>query len=122
MRLLSLDYDPVYGENTDRGTFKSDISAFDYDVVIWDPAASMQTYFGRYPEFYRNYPCLTEHESVRIKADVSRRKEEFAEFLKSGRTLVVVVRPPQGCSIETGEKKYSGTGRNQKTITIRAKL
>ncbi|MDA2804973.1 hypothetical protein [Nocardiopsis suaedae] len=115
MRLLSLDFDPVYGE-ADRSTFSSDISAFDYDVVIWDPASSLGSYslhiFG---EYYRGRPSLDEHDSVRIQSDARRRRVEFIEYLNSGRTLVMIVRPPQLCYVDTGNRSYSGTGKNRVT-------
>jgi hypothetical protein len=115
MRLLSLDYDPVYGQNTDRGNFPSDTSVFDYDVVIWDPAGSFEHYWFGFGERYQGLPSLSDSTSVQIKSDVLRRNSEFVEFVDSGRTLVVIVRPPQRCYIDTGGRTYSGTGRNRVT-------
>lgn len=122
MRLLSLDYDPVYGDaDCDRSSFKSDVSAFDFDVVIWDPEATFRAYtWHPYVETYQGLPCLSDDQSVRIKADIERRRSELADFLKAGRTVVVIVRPPQECYVATGDVTYSGTGRNQtrsRTVT-----
>jgi hypothetical protein len=114
MRLLSLDYDPVYGKDTDRDTFSSDTSAFDYDVVIWDPAESYRYHYG-YGERYKGLVLLEEGASVRIQADVARRQAEFLEFIDSGRVVVTIVRPPQECYIDTGGRTYSGTGRSRVT-------
>lgn len=114
MRLLSLDFDPVYGEAT-RSTFAGDESVFDYDVVIWDPAASFSRYKSAYFEYYRGLPSFDEHRSVRVQADVGRRRSEFGEFINAGRVVVVIVRPPQECYIDTGKRTYSGTGRNRQT-------
>lgn len=114
MRLLSLDYDPVYGDKeTTRSDFSGDLSAFDYDVVIWDPAESFKNYVGSYPEHYQGLPSLSDHNSVAIKADVERRRSEFIDFINSGRTLVVIARPPQECYVATGQHNYSGSGRNR---------
>jgi hypothetical protein len=120
VRLLSLDYDPVYGEDeTTRSTFGSDISAFDYDVVIWDPERTLGYYTPRYRTgAYRSLPSLSEGKSVEIQADVVRRKNEFADFINSGRVLVVFACPPQACYVDTGERRYSGTGRNRVTTRI----
>jgi hypothetical protein len=117
MRLLSLDFDPVYGGDTTRASFASDISVFDYDVVIWDPEASCNSYTS-YAETYRGCPCLSDDASVRIQADASRRRGEFKEFVEAGRSLVVIARPPQTCYVATGEKTYSGTGRNRATTRM----
>jgi len=118
MRLLSLDYDPVYGDEVIRSSFLGDISVFDFDVVIWDPAASFSRYVSIYRAYYRGLPALAEHQSVQIKADARRRSTEFAEFVNSGRTLIVVVQPPQQCYVDTGEKEFSGTGKGRITTRM----
>ena len=120
MRLLSLDFDPIFREDSTRSSFASDLSVFDYDVVIWDPARSLDNYgwFDR----YRGLPSLNETQSVRLRADISRRNKEFRDFILSGRTLVVVSRPAVECYFDTGERSFSGTGRNRVTTTHVSKL
>lgn len=111
MRLLSLDYQPLFGTDSDTlSTFGSDISVFDYDVVFWDPEKSFDNY-GPY-DTYMGLPSLSDFNSSQIKTDVQRRRTEFREFIEAGRVLVVVARPPQTCYIQTGRSEYSGTGRN----------
>lgn len=124
MRLLSLDYDPVYGDDCERSSFSSDVSAFDFDVVIWDPEASFQTYISRGygQQHYQGLPSLHDSDSVRIKADIARRRSELLDFLKAGRTVVVIVRPPQQCYVATGEVTYSGTGRNRASTRMVTKI
>ncbi|QLL08644.1 hypothetical protein [Mycobacterium vicinigordonae] len=122
MRLLSLDYDPIYGDDDcTRSTFDSDISVFDYDVVNWDPAKSLSHYHSVYGEQYQNLPSPTENESVRLLADIDRRRGEFRDFLNAGRILIVITRPPQECYVDTGKKEYSGTGRNRSTTRVVSK-
>ena len=117
MRLLSLDFDPVYGPEATRSDFSGDLSVFDFDAVIWDPARSLGTYQRDYTNSYvQNLPCLSDHSSVQVQADVRRRRVEFVEFIDSGRVVVVIVRPPQECYVENGKRSYSGTGRNRREI------
>ncbi|WP_280510872.1 hypothetical protein [Nocardia farcinica] len=120
MRLLSLDYDPVCGEDCDRATFGSDVSVFDYDMVIWDPAGAVDAYFlvGYGSEYYQSLPRISDHNSVKLRSDIERRRAEFAEFLRAGRVVVTIVRPPQRCYVATGEVRYSGTGRNRQAQHI----
>jgi hypothetical protein len=115
MRLLSLDFDPVYGADTTRSNFEGDLSVFDYDVVIWDPAGSLGNYVNAYTESYQGLPCLSDDASVRMQSDVKRRQSEFTDFVNAGRCLVAIATPPQKCYIATGSKDYSGTGRNRLT-------
>src|SRR5438128_2554297 len=118
MRLLLLDYfDGI--EPASFARFASDTSCFDFDAVIWDPSYALNSYHRSYPGVYRGLPSLDEDSSVKVNADIARRRSEFREFLESGRTLVVIVRPPQEFYYDTGSPTYSGTGRNrQKTINV----
>ncbi|WP_079614160.1 hypothetical protein [Mycobacteroides abscessus] len=118
MRLLSLDYDPVYGEDTTRSTFSGDISVFDYDAVIWDPAQTYRHYYQHRDGSYRGLITLSDGMSVTLNSDIQRRQREFKEFIETGRTVVAIVRPPQEFYIDTGRANYSGTGRNQKRTRI----
>ena len=113
MRLLSLDFDPTYGDDNERSEFKGDLSVFDFDVVMWDPAGSLSSYTNYYQSTYKGVPSLGDDESVRAQADIERRRSEFLEFVNAGRTLIVIGRPPQECYVATGRKKYSGTGKNR---------
>jgi hypothetical protein len=112
MRILSLDFDPVFGDDAVRATFAGDDSVFDHDLAIWDPAGSFEWY-TKYEDSFQGLPSLSDSTSVRFKADIARRRAEFADFVNSGRTLVVIARPPLECYVATGEVTYSGTGRNR---------
>src|SRR3978361_2297862 len=99
MRLLSLDYSPVWNPAT-MTSFSGDESVFDFDVVVWNPASSIYRYATAYAQ-YRNLPSLDENTSVSLSSDISRRRQEFLDFVDSGRALVVFVVPPQQCYIDT---------------------
>ena len=118
MRILSLDYDPVYGTDASRTQFASDQSVFDYDMVVWDPAESFKFYAHLREGMFHGLPSLSDHASVQIMSDTVRRRTEFTEFMTMGRSLVVMASPPQGCYIDTGKREYSGTGRSRKTTRI----
>ncbi len=122
MRLLSLDYEFVYGD-AEYDEFASDHSLMDFDVVIWDPVGSMHTYIGDYrAEQYRGRPSLSEHKSARLISDVVRRRADMKQFLENGRTLVVIGRTPGVVYVDTGERQHSGTGRNRATTHIVTEL
>jgi len=119
MRLLSLDYAPVFGDEADTGiqTFGSDTSAFDYDIVLWDPARTFRRYWRAGSDgSYNGVPALDEDESAAWRSDVARRRAEFTDFLAAGRTLVVAISPPQIAQVRNGQFSTTGTGRNQKRI------
>jgi hypothetical protein len=121
VRLLSLDYSPVYKPALLAG-FGDDDSVFDYDVVIWDPQGSFGEYTNYTSQRFQGLLSLSESTSVRIKADAARRRAEFVEYINEGRVLAVFVRPPQECYIDTGQRDYSGAGRNRVTTRLMAKF
>lgn len=115
MRLLFLDSE-LHSRGATKASFQGDISVFDFDAVIWDPEET----FRRYTETasqYQGLPSPSENRSVQMRADSTRRRQEFLEFLEAGRSMVVFVRPPLTCYLDTGKRSYSGTGRNRVTTT-----
>lgn len=120
MKMLMLDYYPAY-KPADLARFSDDTSCFDYDVVVWDPGSAWRNYQVGFPnDSYQGLPLFDESSSVRSRSDIDRRRTEFREFVESGRTLFVISRPPQRFCYDTGERKYSGTGRNRATTIIAA--
>ncbi len=116
MRLLSLDYEPLFGDDdVNLAQFESDISVFDYDLVIWDPSATFERY-TQYADNYQGLPSLSDSASADLVANLKRRRSEFSSFLTSGNSLVIMLRGPQECYVATGTVGYSGTGRNSRKI------
>jgi len=69
VRLASLDFEFTYGD-AECDEFASERSLMDFDVVIWDPVGSMDTYVGEYgTEHYRGRPSLSEHRSAKLISD-----------------------------------------------------
>ncbi|NKZ10824.1 hypothetical protein HGA11_07515 [Mycolicibacterium septicum DSM 44393] len=106
-----------------EATFSSTISMFEFDIVIWNPLRSIATYntmeeYAFRARSFEGRRWLSSHDSAEIKRDVARRKSEIVDFLQLGRTLVVFLPGDLTVAVETGEKRYSGTGRNQKTTNI----
>lgn len=116
MRVLSLDCD-LDLPDADLYPFGSSLSLFDYDVVMWSPSRSMQRY-KTYAHTYNGLPSLSQTQSPALRRDVTRRRHEFAEFLRLGRVLVVFVPGETAVYIDTGKRQYSGTGRNRASTTI----
>lgn len=121
MRVLTLDCG-LDAPGIDHETFSSSVSLFEYDVVIWDPVNTFEEIVSRCYDKYGGLPCLSDHESSLFNAHILRRNKDFLDFIELGRTLVVFSAPPQECYIATGEKKTSGTGRNQKVTRIVEKV
>ncbi|MFC5266264.1 hypothetical protein ACFPJ1_29470 [Kribbella qitaiheensis] len=115
MRVLCLDYDLGAGE--DHYRFGSSVSLFDYDVVFWDPAQSLEGYKAL-RDTYQGRDSLNDNASARLVNDVHRRNSEFKDFLEMGRCLVIFLPGDLDVWVDTGKKDYSGTGRNRAATRI----
>lgn len=117
-RVLTLD---VYldAPNVTHENFRSAATIFEYDVVFWDPANTLETYqFSVGDPYYKGDPRIADHETSSLAQDIIRRRSEFEEFIEMGRTLVIFTAPAQHFWYDTGKRDKSGTGRNQKVTTI----
>lgn len=110
MRVLLLD--SHLDIDADSYSFKSGVSLYDYDVVIWDPQRSLDRYTD-VPSTYRGQISLYEAQSAALVRDIRRRRSEFKEFVEMGRCLVVFMPSDTQVWVDSGEREYSGTGRNR---------
>lgn len=118
MRTLLIDTEYEL-EDCDLTSFESPISAFDYEVVVWHPARTHLKLIGSTHSKFENCPAPNQNVSVLWRAAIERRKTEFARLLELGRTVVIVLSPALRIALDTGERHYSGTGRNRVTTTLR---
>ncbi|OHV03432.1 hypothetical protein BKN37_15040 [Mycobacterium talmoniae] len=116
--MLLLDVDMAI--DAAQASFGSAHSLYDYDLVLWDPHRSLQPYLKRGwgTGSYNGLALLSEEQSPRLRRDLARRTNNFDEFLKLGRTLVVFLPGDLRVYIDSGERTHSGTGRNRQTTNI----
>lgn len=71
-----------------------------------------------YDSSYQNKPCLSDYNSAQIVEDFKKIEGQIKELLKQGRNVFVLMGNNDNCYIYTGEKQYSGTGRNARQTNI----
>jgi len=98
------------GGVVDTASFYSTQSLFDHDVVVLEPPQDI-THF----DSYKGKPSLGESASFRFSEACSHWRSEMAECLSAGKTAIVFLELYQAFFIDSGQRSYSGTGRNQKT-------
>lgn len=109
----SLEY-----ENFDEYEFSERISLLDYDAVVINADYLIRYYTTSYESSYQNKTCLSEYYSAQIVEDYNKIKGQIEELLKQGRNVFVIMGSNDNCYIYTGEKQYSGTGRNARQTNI----
>lgn len=105
------DYFP--GGLVEETAFRSKRSLLDCDVAVLEPPSEV---FGS--REYQGKTALDEAESFRFKESCNHWKGEISEALVAGKTIIIFLEPYRDFFIDTGQRTYSGTGRNQKTTTL----
>ena len=116
-QLLSVGFE-FPGNAAEFVRLDSDRSLLDADVIVFRPS------FDAFEvgEKYEGQPLLTESSSFRARRQLPHWKQELHAALDAGKVVVVFLSKPQEYFANTGEKKFSGTGRNQRTIQMVAPI
>lgn len=96
--------------------FQSKISLLDWDIILFRPEIS--GFFSTYRDHYQGKLSLNDLSSFQLKECCEHWRREIKQALDAGKTVVVFLSPIQEVYIDTGEREYSGTGRNQKTTRL----
>ena len=95
--------------------FRSKISLLDWDIVLFKPLISE---FIDFRDTYQGKPSLNDTSSFQLKECCEHWRREIKQAVEAGKTVLAFLAPVQDVYIDTGERQYSGTGRNQKTTRI----
>ncbi len=96
-------------------SFLSKTSLLDWDIVLFKPIINE---FLSYTDYYQGKPSLSDSSSFQLKECCEHWRREIKQAVETGKTVIVFLPALQEVYIDTGERQYSGTGRNQKTTRI----
>ena len=112
-RILSIAFD-IPGENTQYVSVNSKQSLADGDIIVMEPdISSFHDYLGS--EFYQGRPSLSESSSFSLKESVQHWQREVAAAIAAGKTVFVFLIELENVFVDTGQRTFSGTGRNRQT-------
>lgn len=98
-------------------SFSTRISLLDADIIVFNPDIS-EYLFGYNQEYYLGKPSLDDSKSFRLKETIDHWRREIKEAVEAGKTVFIYLDTFQEAYVATGEKRYSGTGRNRATTRI----
>ncbi len=104
----------IPGDAAECVDFWSDTSLLDADVIIFAPNLEDYTAEGE----YLGKSLLNKDDSGRIQAEAKHWDREMRIALESGKTVFVVMLGVESLYVYTGERNYSGTGRNARATEI----
>ena len=113
---LNTEFESLKYDGFQENRFSSSISLLDYDAVVIDVGFLADAY--QRDGVFQNKKLLTDYSSHQILEDFSIIKGQLIELLKQGRTLFLLMGKNENCCIFTGEKQYSGTGKNARQTNI----
>lgn len=106
-KVFSIQFEPP-GDGTEELSFDSGRSLLDADIIIFRPAVSVYC-----NDTYQGKPCLNDDRSVSLLEHAEHWRREILAALSTGKTVFVIASALQEYYVGTGERTYSGTGRNR---------
>jgi hypothetical protein len=103
----------IPGTDIEEISLKSKVSLLDYDVVIIDP--SINSFYGYGDDEYRGKRSLDDSNSFSLKEHIEHWRREILESIRAGKNIFFMLNKEQEVYVATGEKSFSGTGRNRQT-------
>ncbi|MCE5251842.1 hypothetical protein LLG96_16665 [bacterium] len=93
----------------------SDASLLDWDIILFNPSIS---FFVVHKDTYQGKLSLSGDNSFQLRECSEHWRREITDAIHSNKTVIVFLPELYEVYIDTGERQYSGTGRNQKTTIL----
>lgn len=113
-RILTIAFE-LASQDTEDAHFDSKISLLDWDIVLFRPYIDpVITCDGE----YKGKPSVSENYSFLLKESCEHWRREIRQAVDVGKTVIVFLSQLEEVYIDTGNRRCSGTGRNQKTTFL----
>lgn len=110
-RILTIGLELAFSD-TQYASFQSKMSLLDWDIVLFKPSISE---FSSYGEFFQGKRSLSDSLSFQLKECCEHWRREIKQAVETGKTVLVYLPTLDEVFVDTGQRSYSGTGRNQRT-------
>ncbi|HFF5441229.1 TPA: hypothetical protein ACGDVI_002895, partial [Acinetobacter baumannii] len=114
-KILTIGFS-LCGEDSETCEFDSETSLLDWDIILIQPDISHYIYRSR--EYFQDKISLSDHDSFKLKSQTEHWKREIKLAIDHGKIVICFLDKLQELFIATGEKQYSGTGKNRQTTRI----
>lgn len=110
-RILTIGFE-LASSDTQVAGFDSKMSLLDWDIILFKPLISD---FSSYGDYYQGKRSLSDSLSFHLKECCAHWRREIKQAIEAGKTVLVYLSPLDEVFVDTGQRSYSGTGRNQRT-------
>lgn len=112
--ILTIGFE-LASDNSEYVGFHAKLSLLDWDIILFKPEISD---FYAHDSYYQGKPSLKENSSFVLKECCEHWRREIKQAVEAGKTVVIFLPSVEEVYIDTGERRHSGTGRNQTTTRI----
>jgi len=107
--IITVEFE-ILGNSSLHAAFSSDQSLLDYDIIVFRP--NISTYIS-WSEQCQGKPSLKESKAFRLREQAVRWRQELRNAFDHGKTIFIFMSELQEVFLDTGQREYSGTGRNR---------
>lgn len=111
-KILTVGLELASGD-TQYASFDSKLSLLDWDIVLIKPQISEFYAYG--DDSYQGKRSLGDSGSFRLKECCEHWRREIKQAVETGKTVIVFLPAVEEVYVDTGQRSYSGTGRNRQT-------
>jgi hypothetical protein len=111
-KILTVGFE-LASPDTQYASFRSKMSLLDWDIVLFKPQIS--DFVSAYYDSYQGKPSLDDSASFKLKECCEHWRREIKLAVETGKTVLIYLPGLFEVYVDTGQRTYSGTGRNQKT-------
>lgn len=106
----------IPGGEIDNINFNEKSSLLDYDIILCSTGIENYIHFGY--DTYNGKSSLSDDASFNLKESFNHWKNQIKDAYENGKAVIVYLDELKEFYIATGERTYSGTGRNRQTTRI----
>lgn len=113
-KIISVGFE-IASSDVEYCDFDSEQSLLDWDIILFRPSIYS---FMDYSDTYKGKPALSDSKSFRLKERCEHWRREIKDNVEAGKCVVIFLPELEQMYIATGDKTYSGTGRNRQTTRM----
>jgi len=114
-KIISIGFD-LASEDVQHEDINSGISLLDWDIVLFKPALLNRNFY--ISDHYLGKPALDDEDSPKFKQYCQHWRREIDDAISNGKLVIVFLSELEEVYVATGEKTYSGTGKNRQTTRM----
>lgn len=111
-KILSVNF-TLLGDEAEEISHDSGRSLLDGDIIIYEPLVGYYT-----THKYQGKPSFGEFDSFKIREEALHWHQQLLIASEAGKTIFVFLNKPYDCFIDSGQRQYSGTGKNRQTTRL----